>query len=236
MHGEHYLAVANFIVPLDERYNHEIESHIYKWDGTNFGLVQRILTYGASDWEYFTINDENYLAVSNHRNNSSYSLNSTIYKWNIEESVFEFQQNIATNGAADSKYFSINDNHFLVIANRNIGGTYEVNSEILIWDETTTEFVNFQDIPTSGALDWEYFTLDEMHYLAVANGWNSDGTRLTDSTIYLWDGTMFREQQSIETDRAVDWEFFVIDGNPYLAGTNFDNDLAINSLIYMGIY
>jgi len=79
-----------------------------------------------------------------------------------------------------------------------------------------TEFVEFQSIPTSGAADWEFFTIGSDHYLAVANYYN-DSTHDLDSKLYRWDGTSFVEFHSIPTNGARDWEFFTIGSDHYLA-------------------
>ena len=67
--GETYLAVANH--HNDSGYN--VNSRIYKWDGTEFVEVQAVATNGACDWESFEIDGETYLAVANYYNNSDYN-------------------------------------------------------------------------------------------------------------------------------------------------------------------
>jgi len=81
------------------------------------------------------------------------------------------------------------------------------------------EFREFQAIPTSGALDWEPFNINDETYLAVANSGNGSSTNI-DSKIYQWDGNSFVEIQSIPTIGAYDWESFVIDEATYLAVAN----------------
>jgi hypothetical protein len=83
------------------------------------------------------------------------------------------------------------------------------------------EFQEFQSIPTHGANDWEFFTIDTNHYLAVANHHNY--TYNTDSKLYQWNGTNFVDFQSIPTHGTFDWEFFTIGTNHYLVAANFSD-------------
>jgi hypothetical protein len=71
-----FLAVANQY--NDSTYN--IDSRIYKWDGSLFVEIQSIPTHGACDWESFTIGTDTFLAVANWHNGSTYNIDSKIYK------------------------------------------------------------------------------------------------------------------------------------------------------------
>ena len=53
-------------------------------------------------------------------------------------------------------------------------------------------FEEFQRIPTQGALDWEFFTVDGAHYLAVANQQGSIVNYNFDSVIYRQRQKKFR--------------------------------------------
>lgn len=76
--GDTYLAVANF--NNGSLYN--IDSKIYKWNGTSFNEIQSVPTSGAADFESFMIGEKTYLAVANHYNGSTYNIDSKIYIWN----------------------------------------------------------------------------------------------------------------------------------------------------------
>ncbi len=94
-------------------------------------------------------------------------------------------------------------------------------------------FEGFATIPTSGAFDWESFTIGNNTYLVVAN--RTDGT--TDnlnSKIYRWNGTAFIEIQSIATNSARDWEFLTIGTDAYLTVANYSDGSSNN--IYSKIY
>ncbi len=91
----------------------------------------------------------------------------------------------------------------------------------------------YQEITTSGALDFESFIIDGESYLAVAN-YHNDSSYNNVSKIYKWNGQEFIEIQSITTHAAADWESFEIDGVTYLAVANYYNGSSynINSVVY----
>ena len=194
-----------------------------------FETRQAIATIGALDWESFEIDGETYLAVANYHNDSSYNVNSRIYKWD-GTSFVEFQA-VPTNGAYDWESFEIGGETYLAVANYYNGSTRNIDSRIYKWDGTS--FVEFQAVATNGAIDWESFEIEGETYLAVANNYNNS-TRNIDSRIYKWDGTLFVEFQAVATNGAYDWESFEIGGETYLAVANYSNDSTrnINSRIY----
>ena len=122
----HFLVIANY-------YNgttRNIDSKIYKWNGFSFISYQSLGTNGALDWEYFSIEESHYLVVANYRNDSTYNVNSRIYKWDPATQLFDSYQTIGTNGAHDWEYFTIGDDHFLVVANYHNDSTRNINSVV----------------------------------------------------------------------------------------------------------
>ena len=222
-----YLAVANSY----DGTTHNVDSRVYRWDGIAFIEEQAIPTNDALDWEAFTIGSDTYLAVANHYDDVTYNISSRIYRWN--GSAFVEVQTIPTNGAFDWEAFTIGNDTYLAVANSyasNYDG-YNVDSRIYRWDGVS--FVEVQAIPTSGATDWEVFTIGTDTYLAVANS-NDGTTNDIDSRIYHWDGSAFAEVQAIPTSSAYGWTAFNIDGDPYLAVANYKSgsNPNIDSYIY----
>ncbi len=209
--SDSYLAVANS--RDDSTVN--INSKIYKWNGTSFAEFQSILTHSATDWEYFTISSDSYLAVTNDGNGSTRNINSYVYRWN-GTSFAEFQS-IPTSGAKAWEFFTIGSDSYLAVANHYNGSTTNIDSKIYRWNGAS--FVEFQSIPTNGAHGWEFFTIGSDSYLAVSNHINGSNRNIN-SKIYKWNGTSFVEFQSILTHSAGDWEFFTIDSDVYLAMPN----------------
>ena len=178
-----YLAVANHY----DGASFNISSQIFKFNGTLFVALQSIQTSGANDWEYFSINNQSYLAAANHLYNiTNYNINSQIFKFN--GTVFVALQSIPTSGARDWKYFSINHQSYLAVANAQnttSDGGANINSQIFKFDATgSAQFVAFQSIPTSGAWDWEYFSVNSQSYLALANRNFNDTSYNIDSQIF----------------------------------------------------
>ena len=221
---EHYLVVANAGGDTAP----EADSWIYKWNGVGFEPFQAILTNGASDCEPFTIGDDAYLAIANMGSDSMRNIDSVIYQWDGTAFV-EFQP-IPTHGAADWESFAIGDDAYLAVANmgdgatpdlNGDGATPDLNSELYKWDGTG--FALLQSIPTYEARDWEAFAMDEVPYLAVANG-NGSATPDGNSRIYRWNGTRFVEFAAVPGPQAGYWEFFTVDDRYYLGLTHAADD------------
>jgi hypothetical protein len=205
------------------------EAEIVVRSSPSFEVYQTLPVHEANDLEFFSIADANYLVVANSRDEMTYDVNSTVYRWDGER--FVDYQHLATSGAADWEFFTIDGEHFLAVANMRNDTTHQVNSQILRWDGSA--FVDHQSIATSGARDWAFFTIDGIPYLAVANSFD-DTTHEIDSQIYRWDGEAFVAFQSLPTAGAADCEFFTIDGDAYLAIANaFDGSTyEVESSIY----
>ena len=152
------------------------------------------------------------------------------------EGFFAHSHSIATEGAIDFEAFVIDGETYLAVANHREGSstssTRITDSKIYKWNNSTSNFDELQSIPTSGAYDFESFTIDGQTYLAVTDFYN--GSYNLDSKIYEWNGSSFGELQSIPTSGATDFESFVIDGEAYLAVTYFHDGSSPNleSVIY----
>jgi len=97
-----------------------INSYIYKWNGTNFSLSQNIPTLGGFRFDYFEIGGDKYLGVANNRNNSTYSVNSYIYKYNPSTSLFDTSSvfiNIPSLAARSIEHFSIDEYDYIFVSN-----------------------------------------------------------------------------------------------------------------------
>lgn len=212
-----------------------IDSTIYRWDGTSFIPFQAIPTNWATEWESFTIGGDSFLVVANNHTTGNFDIDSRVYRW--DGSRFELFQSIPTRGASGWKFFTIGADAFLVVANN--GGNfknYNVDSVIYKWDGA--KFAAFQTIATSAALRWEFFTIGTDSFLAVAN-YSTDFTATfnIDSRIYRWDGARFAEFQAIPTSGAHYWKFFVIGDDRFLAVANLHSgpnrtNLEIDSKIF----
>lgn len=98
--------------------------------------------------KYFKIDDKHYLAVTNHKNGTSYRLNSVIYKWNLSQEQFTVFQNIETFGGNSISFFKILNEHFLAITNYYNGSSHSINS--FIYKRNSGKLEKIQDIATEG--------------------------------------------------------------------------------------
>ncbi|XP_076120201.1 thrombospondin-type laminin G domain and EAR repeat-containing protein [Alosa pseudoharengus] len=218
-------------------------SAIYKWEEGKFRLYQNIITFEAQAWKYFTIGKRSFLVVANSGSRSEeeegggeeYSI---IYKWNPHKHKFFRYQSLQTHTAQDWEAFSIHGEAYLAVANhRRADNNHNIDSVIYKWNPGTKLFEVNQTLLTSGAYDWEFFSVGPYHFLAVANTF--DGvTTCINSTIYVRVAGQFQHFQDITTFGATDWEMFEIDGRVFLAVANGElhtrgsSQYSINSTIY----
>uniref|UniRef100_A0A8C1SQG5 Thrombospondin-type laminin G domain and EAR repeats b n=1 Tax=Cyprinus carpio TaxID=7962 RepID=A0A8C1SQG5_CYPCA len=210
------------------------QSVIYKWSSRKLKFIhyQTLITHSARDWEAFSIQDETFLAVANHRQGNCN------YKWNPVTQFFEVNQTIPTTGAYDWEFFTIGPYYFLAVANTFNGRSTVIDSTIYIW--LGGMFQTYQSITTFGAIDWEMFQIENRVFLAVANSQmlTEEGKILysINSTIYELSMTSqtFIKFQEIETNSALDWEYFTVGDDRFLVVANsYDgNSYSLNSVIY----
>ncbi|XP_031436015.2 thrombospondin-type laminin G domain and EAR repeat-containing protein-like, partial [Clupea harengus] len=163
---------------------------------------------------------------------------SVIYKWSRRKQKFFRYQRLQTHTAQDWEAFSIQGEAFLAVANhRRDDNNHNIDSVIYKWNPGTKLFEVNQTLLTSGAYDWEAFSVGPYHFLAVANTFDGVTTRLN-STIYVWVAGQFQHFQHITTSGATDWEMFEIGGRVFLAVANGElhthgsSQYSINSTIY----
>ena len=126
--GETFLAFANFNKGItDNTYN--MDSPIYKWDGSKFVLFHNIATRGAFDWYPFFICGQMYLGLANsHGDSQGYTTSSVLYRFSGSQiiKVMEFQ----TYGATEIISFENKDQMYLAVANFNDGQKFSINSAL----------------------------------------------------------------------------------------------------------
>jgi thrombospondin-type laminin G domain and EAR repeat-containing protein len=227
---DHFLAAAHYYNGSEV----QLESPLYKWDGSAFVSFQEFSTQGASDWHYFSIDNRSFLAAA-HSYDTSYDTLSLIYEWDPQGAFFDPFQIIETNGAMGWEYFSIDNQHFLVVANY-FDTYYFADSQIYKWAGGL--FEPYQSYQTGGARDWEFFTIEDFSFLAVASSRN--GPRPYDishySSISMWNpvSEYFEPFQTISTSCAVDMEYFSINGESFLVAANCTD--GFNTIIDSPMY
>ena len=216
----YFLALASFSKNGNgSSIDYNTNSNIYIFNSTlnAFVLFQTIATVGAADWEFFTINGQNFLIVANGASSSS-----PVYRFDEQRSRFVLFQLIQTAGAMDWEHFVINNRHYLVVANENSTSSSNSTSrsQIFKYDETSTVFVLFQSLVTSSALEWRFFAVNNQSYLVAASGYNANAASYTANTqVYKFNNATqyFALWQNILTVGATDLGFFSINGHYYLA-------------------
>ncbi|KAK7904199.1 hypothetical protein WMY93_016806 [Mugilogobius chulae] len=219
-------------------------SAVYLWTRRGFQLYQNISTHGALAWRHFRIGQKSYLVVSNFGGGADRLETepevdfSVIYKWSKKRRRFVHLQTLHTHCARDWEAFSINQHTYLAVANHRTGNNHTIDSLIYKWNRLAKSFEPHQRLPTSGAYDWEFFTVGPYHFLVVANAFDGVTTSV-DSVIYVWVNEAFQVFQTIKTYCATDWEMFQIGGRVFLVVANGHRLVgtghgryAINSTIY----
>ena len=177
--------------------------------------------------EHFTIDGSLFLAFANHHGDiKKYKTGSTIYKMDNSTGRLSVYQTLQTRGAFDLEYFSIDNKHFLAVANH-YNGTHRLDSTVYQWNGKL--FVDFQKLSTNGASHFTYFKIHGKNYLAVAN--HHDGsTHSIKSVIYKWSSGKFNRFQDISTEGALGCTAFVINGDTFIAFANYYNSQHKNSV------
>jgi predicted GIY-YIG superfamily endonuclease len=170
---------------------------------TSLEKVQDVDTSGAHDWEVFTLDGATYLAVANSYNGGTTNIKSRIYRHSAESGRFELAQEIGRSGAVDWEAFTLNGATYLAVAN--VGNSTVRNRKSRIYRHSLmlNRFEVTQEVDTSGAIDWEAFTLGGATYLAVANWYNGSTYKLK-SRIYRHssDSDQFELVQEVDTSGA----------------------------------
>uniref|UniRef100_A0A8C6RXH5 Thrombospondin type laminin G domain and EAR repeats n=1 Tax=Nannospalax galili TaxID=1026970 RepID=A0A8C6RXH5_NANGA len=224
-----FLAVANF-GPNERGQEFSV---IYKWNPRKlkFTLYQRIATHSARDWEAFVVDGEHFLVVANHREGRTGVAHDPEgnHSWGRAYSTSSFHNHahkiyMCTFGAADWEVFHIGERVFLAVANSHSynvemhvqNDSYILSSVIYELNVTAQTFVKFQDIPTCSALDWEFFSVGEDHFLVVANSFDGNSFSVN-SIIYRWQGYEgFVAVHRLPTFGCRDWEAFNTTAGSYL--------------------
>nr|XP_003927773.2 thrombospondin-type laminin G domain and EAR repeat-containing protein [Saimiri boliviensis boliviensis] len=221
--------------------NRKATSAVYKWTEGKFVSYQSIPTHQAQAWRHFTIGKKIFLAVANFEPDEKGREFSVIYKWSHRKLKFTPYQSIATHSARDWEAFEVDGEHFLAVANHREGDNHNIDSVIYKWNPATRLFEANQTIATSGAYDWEFFSVGPYSFLVVANTFNGTSTKVH-SHLYVRLLGSFQLFQSFPTLGAADWEVFHIGERIFLAVANshsYDVEMqaqnesyVINSVIY----
>ena len=106
---------------------------------------------------------------------------------------------------------------------------HNVNALLIFYfslqDFSSNSFQKYQDLPTSGAVDVEQFTINGNQFLAFVNSRNDTDGFKTEPVIYKMNNftEKFSPYQTINTTGGTDMEYFTIADTHYLAVVNFES-------------
>ena len=144
---------------------------------------------------------------------------------------FEKFQEIPTKGATAAKFFSFGHDLLLVFANYH-GDNLGKKAKSVVYKMENQRFVLIQTLSTHGPYGIDHFTIDRVHYMAIANYY--DGGYKQNSIIYKLRTDKFEEFQVISTSGASGVKFFTIEGDHYLAFAEYydGSTYSIDSFVY----
>eukprot|EP00050_Salpingoeca_kvevrii_P019934 m.92159 g.92159 ORF g.92159 m.92159 type:complete len:1341 (-) comp8638_c0_seq1:137-4159(-) len=219
VNGDHFLAVANMRSSIDD---FSTESFIYKFDFTTNKFdtsapFAALTTLGAHSWSSFVIGDTHFLALSCARTNSSFSTDSFLFRSSLKATLFQAPGTqtalTALHKQLDTQAHVLDDVATQAAAQQ----TGLASLEALMWNPIGSP----QLIPTDGAFDFEYFQIQDAHFLAVASFEPANAT-IAYVYIYKFDPSTGRFDtaqpfQRLATFPTTDLEAFDIDGKHFLA-------------------
>jgi hypothetical protein len=166
---------------------------------------------GGEDAEFFRIGERAFLATASIRSGAGpyhFDAGSVVHEWNGRD--FEPFQRIPTFAAKQWRHFTIEDRHFLALAQGvELPDTVAVNRPSLIFQWDGERFEHFQDIPSRWAYNWHAFDIDGTHFLAHAD-------HVDPSRLYRWDGAAFVPHQDLAERSGRAFASFHVDGDHYL--------------------
>lgn len=190
---------------------------------------QRLATSGARAVVPFIVDSELRLAVPQlaidipgapaYMNGGDSNVEMLIYRWVGER--FEQDESLPLAGGEDAVYFRIDGTTFLATTGVRTGaGPYDLNTDAVIYRRSRSRWEVFQRVPTFAGKQWYFFSFEDRHFLALAQGVVIAGTEATNpnrSCLLEWNGTCFTEFQVLEGRWGYNWAFFEIDGKRFLA-------------------
>lgn len=195
MSGHRWLAVSTTMTGHHGSSNDW--SYLYRWEAhlAQFILYQRLPTRYCWSWSYFVMGDVGYLAAANrYKSPRSYltPVDSTIFRWDIEQKRFERFQDIPTLGAKAWKHFEIQQVHYLVVANSEWNDrsktprilTSNIDSDMFRFNPEIGQFEEFSSVRTFGATDWEHFSDGGKDWLVVTNQYKDEERMAPDRKTY----------------------------------------------------
>ena len=131
-----------------------------------FQLLQTIQTHYGMAVTSFQLKDALLIAFASYQEGKFfYKTKLPVYV--LQQNTFTLNQTLDSFGARDVEYFTINFQHFLVMATEYDGHSYKQDSVVYRWE--AGKFKEFQRIPTKGVKDTHYFTIGTRKFISFTN-------------------------------------------------------------------
>ena len=149
----------------------------------------------------------------------------------LQKNNFTPNQTFDSFCARDVEYFTIQGNHFMVVANADDGNQFNQDHSVVYrWEAGI--FKEFQHIPTNGVVDTHYFTITTRKFVSFSN--IKYGS--TEVSIYEWKNRKFSDKiQNIQISVPGRCNTFAIHNITYIAcGMAMDSADAVTVLKWSG--
>ena len=194
-----------------------------------FELFQSFQTHGGAAIVSFKVEDELFVAFANDRYSSRDKTKLPVYV--LQKNNFKLNQTLDSFRVWDVEYFTIQGNHFLVVADR-YNNSYNGQDSTVVYRLEAGEFKEFQRIPTNGVTGTHYFTINTRKFLPFSN----NKYRSMKVSIYEWKNEQLSDKiQDIPITSPYRCNTFIIHNITYMAcGKGWARTNAITVLKWSG--
>ena len=175
--------------------------------------------YSAHDVDAMVLRGETYLTFASKGAPDGSKSGTKLFKYNAETTKFDVYQDIDVEGKyiRDIDHFTHDGADWLILCiseRKNEQGNVvnDAMSELHKWNTKTEKFEFYQNLPSIGARDAEFFVVDAVACIAIANTKNVDPKdRILPSFVYKWNSNTlkFERGEDIEnTEGNYDFDYF----------------------------
>ena len=189
INGRHFLATASLRTGKGPYNMENVSSAIWEWQGGKFIEYQRIPTFAAKQWRYFTIEGRSFLALAQGITLPGITTRippeSIIYEWDAPSSSFVHFQAVPSGWGYNWLHFSLAGHDFLAYADQ------KMPSVILRWKNG--RFEHFQTLEGGLVLGRAFCFIETENESLLAFANIAD-----DTLLYAWDGNKFQIRQRLK--------------------------------------
>lgn len=228
--GERYLIIPQLACDIPDTPAHmnggdsDVGAPIFRWEGGKFVDDGVLPLSGGEDVLFFKFDAGAFLVAAAIRSGHgpfNYNIDQVLYK--RSGASWEPFQTFPAFAAKQWHFFQIGNRAFLALAQGLTLGHIEARNprESCIYEWDGSRFVACQTLDGKWGYNWEFFDIDEHHFLCYAD-------HVGDSLVLKWDGACFVPFQRFSPSGGRCFRFFEADAERYLAFANIQNE----SLLY----